>query len=139
MKRRDFTFGLSAGLIATAAYAELDGMRMRVLYNRDLSFSDKAKDLEGSRVEMTGFMAPPLKADANFFVLARVPMAVCPFCESEADWPDDIMVVYLKRRLVTVPYHQRIDVSGILELGPYIDPDTGFFSKLRLTKAVVET
>ena len=40
-------------------------------------------------------MAPPLKAEAAFFVLTREPVALCPFCQSDADWPDNILVVYL--------------------------------------------
>ena len=40
-------------------------------------------------------MAPPLKAEAAFFVLTREPVARRPFCQSDADWPDNILVVYL--------------------------------------------
>ena len=32
-------------------------------------------------------------AFAAFFVLTRIPMAVCPFCDSEANWPDDLVLV----------------------------------------------
>ena len=60
-----------------------------------LQFSDKVKGLSGQRVTIKGFMAPPLKAEAAFFVLTREPVALCPFCQSDADWPDNILVVYL--------------------------------------------
>ena len=47
---------------------------------------------------MRGFMAPPLKAEAKFFVLTEIPMSICPFCSSDADWPDNIVVVYLDEK-----------------------------------------
>ena len=33
-----------------------------------LQFSDKVKNLAGQRITIRGFMAPPLKAEAAFFV-----------------------------------------------------------------------
>ena len=33
-----------------------------------------------------------------FFVLTSMPMAVCPFCETEAQWPDDIVSCSSARR-----------------------------------------
>ena len=36
-----------------------------------LQFSDKVKNLAGQRITIRGFMAPPLKAEAAFFVLTR--------------------------------------------------------------------
>ena len=41
------------------------------LYERQTVFSSLAESLNGSTVEMTGFMAPPLKAEATFFVLTQ--------------------------------------------------------------------
>ena len=34
--------------------------------------------------------------------LTREPMALCPFCQSDADWPADIVVVHLKRATAPV-------------------------------------
>ena len=68
------------------------------LYEGDAILADKCKALSGQPVEMTGFMAPPLKAEATFFVLTSMPMAVCPFCETEAQWPDDIVLVMTESR-----------------------------------------
>lgn len=65
-----------------------------------LEFSDKVKNLSGKKVRIQGFMAPPLKADSQFFVLTKMPMALCPFCSSDADWPPDILVVYLRKNKV---------------------------------------
>ena len=100
-----------------------------------LTFSDKVKQLNGQPVTMRGFMAPPLKAEAQFFVLTEVPMALCPFCSSDADWPDNIVVVYLARRQTFVQSGMPIDVDGRLEMGSWTDPDTGFVSLLRLRDA----
>ena len=43
-----------------------------------LSFTAKVKELAGKRVRFDGFMAPPRKADAKFFVLTREPVSLCP-------------------------------------------------------------
>jgi hypothetical protein len=114
----------------------LDGtIRMRELYNKDLTFSDVALANQGQRIAVSGFMAPPLKADSIFFVLTKMPMAVCPFCEPGMPWPDDLLAVYAKRIVDIVPFNVPIIVTGVLELGDYTDPDLGFFSKVRLTDA----
>jgi hypothetical protein len=87
---------------------------------------------------MRGYMAPPLKAEARFFVLTAQPVAVCPFCQSDADWPQDIVVVYVgsggwRFRSAAEP----VEVSGVLDLGARTDPDTGFVSQVRLLSASV--
>lgn len=104
-----------------------------------LEFSDKVKQLTGQDVAMHGFMAPPLKAEANFFVLTEVPMALCPFCSSDADWPDNIVVVYLSEKQTFVQPGTRIEVRGRLEMGSLTDPETGFVSLLRLRDAHYST
>jgi hypothetical protein len=110
-------------------------IRLRDLYNRDMSFSDLALANEGRRITISGFMAPPLRADSVFFVLTKMPMAVCPFCEPGMPWPDDILAVYAKRVVNVIPFNVPIEANGVLELGEYIDPELGFFSMVRLTDA----
>ncbi|EJB04952.1 hypothetical protein Rleg9DRAFT_3815 [Rhizobium leguminosarum bv. trifolii WSM597] len=100
-----------------------------------LEFSDKVKRLAGQEISMKGFMAPPLKAEAQFFVLTEVPMSLCPFCSSDADWPDNIVVVYLSEKQTFVQPRQTIEVRGVLEYGSWTDPDTGFVSLLRIRQA----
>lgn len=100
-----------------------------------LEFSDKVKRLSGGRVVIQGFMAPPLKAEADFFVLTREPVALCPFCQSDADWPDNILVVYLGEKQQFVQNNATIEVEGVLETGSRVDPNTGFVSQLRLRDA----
>jgi len=115
--------------------AEDAPMKLRDLYNKDLSFSDRALAARGSRVTIAGFMAPPLKAESVFFVLTKMPMAVCPFCEPGMPWPDDILAVYAKRVVDVIPFNVPITVTGILELGDAVDPELGFYSKVRLVDA----
>jgi hypothetical protein len=100
-----------------------------------LKISDKVTQLNGKPVTMKGFMAPPLKAESNFFVLTEIPLALCPFCSSDADWPDDIVVVYLDSAQTFEQANGLIDVSGTLEVGSWTDPETGFVSLLRIVGA----
>ncbi|WP_306117452.1 MULTISPECIES: hypothetical protein [unclassified Roseitalea] len=141
MQRRDFIAAAAGALtlgVAGPARASDDEIRLRELYNKDMSFSPLAEGLEGDRVAVSGFMAPPLKANSKFFVLTKMPMAVCPFCETEAEWPDDILAVYTKRTLKVVPFNVPIVTEGVLELGTFRDPETGFLSRVRLANAVVK-
>ncbi len=104
-----------------------------------LEFSEKVLSLDGQRVRLNGFMAPPLKAESAFFVLGKQPMALCPFCSSDADWPDDIIVIYLRRKQTFEHMNGLVAVEGVLEHGSWIDPDTGFVSQLRLREATFES
>lgn len=113
-------------------------LKIRELYAKGRDFSTLAEQLQGDRITLSGFMAPPLKADSQFFVLTKRPMAVCPFCETEAEWPDDIIAIYTKRRVKVIPFNVGITARGVLELGGFQDPDTGFYSMLRLTDATYD-
>ncbi len=137
MHRRTF-LAASAGLLVPPSLIHADdgAIKLRELYNPDGSFSDLSLSREGQRVTVDGFMAPPLKADSRFFVLTKMPMAVCPFCETEAEWPDDILAIYTKRTVKVIPFNVKIEARGVLELGSYRDPDTGFLSLVRLSDAV---
>ena len=135
MNRRTLLAVLLVGPAALATPARADTIRLRDLYRKDLSFSPLARSLAGERVAVDGFMAPPLEAETNFFVLTKMPMAVCPFCETEADWPDDILAVFAKRTVRPVPYNVPIVARGRLDLGTERDPRTGFVSRVRLTDA----
>lgn len=107
------------------------------LYSEGIELSDTTLGLAGQRVEIVGFMAPPLKADSSFFVLTDVPMEVCPFCDEIAQWPTNIIYVTSDRRIPSVPYNRQIRVSGVLDVGEELDPATGFVSLIRLEDAEV--
>ena len=130
---------LSAALLPAlpglAKAGEAATVRLRDLYNKDLSFSDLALNSEGKRITVAGFMAPPLKAESTFFVLTKKPMAVCPFCEPGMPWPDDILAIYARRVVQVIGFNIPILTEGVLELGDYVDPELGFASKVRLSDA----
>jgi hypothetical protein len=100
-----------------------------------MKFTPKLTGLTGKTVSVTGFMAPPLRASGRFFVLTRQPVSLCPFCNSDADWPADILVVYLREDRTFVQLNRPLVVTGRLETGSYTDPDTGFVSQVRLRDA----
>lgn len=139
--RRHCLAGLAAGLSLSTSrptWARAD-LSFGELYGSftalGLEFSDKVKELTGQTVGIKGFMAPPLKAEANFFVLTEIPMALCPFCSTDADWPDNIMVVYLRTRQTFTDPNVPIEARGVLARGSWTDPETGFVSQLRLRDA----
>ncbi|MEG4642909.1 hypothetical protein VB636_08905 [Paracoccus sp. APAP_BH8] len=139
MNRRAVLGAGCAALLPFPVHAAPPELAFNELYARigvlGMEFSQKVLDLSGQRVRITGFMAPPLKAEADFFVLGKAPMAICPFCSSDADWPDDILVVYLRRRQTFAHLADMIVVEGVLEHGSWTDPETGFVSLLRLRDA----
>lgn len=104
-----------------------------------LTLSDKAASLEGGTITITGYMAPPLTPTIHFFVLTEVPMSVCPFCSTDADWPDNIIVVKLTEPVTALPYDAPIQVTGTLEIGSEVDEETGFVSQLRISADNIET
>jgi len=135
LTRRALCLSLGVVPLAAPALAAEDPLKLRQLYNKDRSFSDLAMSLKGRMVSVEGFMAPPLKADARFFVLTKMPMATCPFCEPGVEWPRNILPVYTRRVVDVIPFNVRIMATGTLNLGDFTDPDTGFWSKLRLGNA----
>ncbi len=98
----------------------------------ELDFSDQAKFLSGQQVAMRGYMAPPLKPEVKFFVLTRLPTAICPFCDAAAAWPKDIVLALMNRPMRVLDYDRLIEVSGTLQVGTTTDADTGFVSRVRL-------
>ncbi len=105
------------------------------IMSEDGEFTGKAQGAAGQDVEIRGYMAPPLKSEINFFVLTKLPAAVCPFCDSEAAWPNDIVLVQMARPIHAISYDLLIRVTGVLELGVATDPATGFVSKVRVRDA----
>ena len=139
--RRQFLFLLGMPLLCMPGQAhaqeQLLGFDSLYLSNTvlGLKFSTQTLAAKGKNVRMRGYMAPPLKPESNFFVLTRDPVAICPFCSSDAEWPVDIVVIYAKKTVVPINFSERIEVQGVLEVGSFIDPVTGFVSQLRLRDA----
>ena len=140
--RREFVVGVATLVLAfgseSSSAMTATELTFGELYAGDAILADKSKALSGRPVEMTGFMAPPLKAEASFFVLTSMPMAVCPFCETEAQWPDDIVLVMTDEPISAVPFNRPIRVRGTLQTGFQKDTETGFVSLIRLIDAEFE-
>ena len=127
----------------TAAHAETEKrLSFDELYSGGgalgLRFSDKVLSFEGGHVVIRGFMAPPLKAEAAFLILTKEPVSLCPFCNSDQDWPDSIILVRLASEQAFVQNNRLIEVTGRLETGSETDPETGFVSLVRLADAKYE-
>ena len=152
MKRRNFLaamlFSAMAPVAAVKAASDLKlgfeemyegnpilGLRNPIL---GLQFSQKLKSFADKTVSVEGFMAPPLKPEADFLVMTREPVSLCPFCNSDQDWPDNIIVVYLSKKQEFVQPNRPIVVTGRLELGSFTDKETGFVSLVRLVDATFE-
>jgi hypothetical protein len=141
------TLGLIAGLPLLAAGTRTQAADRDITFDElygkvsvlGLEFSEKVKQLNGKEIAMRGFMAPPLKAEAQFFVLTEIPMSICPFCSTDSDWPDNIVVVYLGEKQTFTQPSQTIEVRGKLETGSWTDPETGFVSLLRIRQAEYAT
>ncbi len=110
-----------------------DGYNIR----KGLILSDKLVSLDGQLVAMQGYMAPPLKAELDFFVLTRIRLEFCPFCTSAADWPNDLVLVYMNGAPTQVTTRP-IRLVGRLEVGQLVDPETGMFSLVRIYADEVE-
>ncbi|MBT3067803.1 hypothetical protein [Rhodoferax sp. U11-2br] len=133
---------MATPLVSSADTARLDNqLSFDTLYKSvgvlGTVYSDQAKSLKNKEVRMRGYMAPPLKPESKFFVLTREPVAVCPFCASDAQWPADIVVVYLRDTLAPINLSRRIEVIGTLEMGSWTDPQSGFVSQVRIVDAMI--
>ena len=119
MQRRQFVKCLLGTplLVAVPAFAAVPELRFEEMYAGNsvlgLQFSEKLKSLSGKRIRIRGFMAPPLKAEAAFLILTKEPVSLCPFCNSDQDWPDSIILNSLEDFVTTyktaclqfVPFH----------------------------------
>ncbi|MFN3616092.1 MAG: hypothetical protein ACK4WC_16250 [Rubrimonas sp.] len=142
--RRAALAGLAAAATAGWPLRAAELLEMERLYGPEEDrtgpgpiFSDLARRNDGRRVRFRGFMAPPLIAETNFFVLADIPMAICPFCDTESEWPNNIVSVFAKRVVEVTPFHAPIEVEGVLRLGPHLHEPTGFLSLVRLDDATL--
>ena len=140
LTRRRAVLGVAVVLApATAQALDLASLQFDQLYKsfgvRGYEFSATLLGLKGKPVVMRGYMAPPLKPESRFFVLTGQPLALCPFCQSDADWPADIVVIYLRRASALVGGGDPVAVSGRLDVGSWTDPETGFVSQIRIVDA----
>ena len=135
--RAKLTRRLFVGLALVAPFAAhraraAERVTFAKLWSEGAEFSEQAKKLAGQTVEIRGYMAPPLKPEVDFFVLASQPLATCPFCDDGAAWPEDIVMVLLQGPRSAQAYNRPIVVSGVLDIGTQTDEKTGFVSRVRL-------
>lgn len=97
-----------------------------------LILSDKLQSLDGEQVIIEGYMAPPLKPALDWFVLTRVRLAICPFCSTDADWPNDIALAYMPDGETVLANEYPLRVTGQLEVGVSTDAETGMVSMVRV-------
>ena len=139
LSRRRLLLAIGMAFAPSAPLRAADLLAFDELYKsfgvRGLEFADRVLLLRGQQVVIHGYMAPPLKPESAFFVLTREPVALCPFCQSDAEWPVDIVVVYLDKESPLVSAGAKVAVAGRLEIGSWTDPATGFVSQLRVVNA----
>lgn len=138
--RREALLGFATVAVSgPACAAGAEAIRFEGLYKSfgvlGFEFSDNVTALRGKDVRIAGYMAPPLKPESHFFVLTREPLAICPFCQSDADWPIDIIVVTMRQETPLVSAGRKVVVTGRLEIGSATDAETGFVSQIRITHA----
>lgn len=97
-----------------------------------LQLSDKLVSLDGQQVVIDGYMAPPLKPALDWFVLTRVPLALCPFCSTDVDWPNDIALAYMPEGEDITATEYPLRLHGRLEVGSSADAETGMISLVRI-------
>ena len=132
MNRRSLIAAAVLLPFARPALAAPEVLKFRDLYSRGRTLTPRAEALAGRQVTMVGYMAPPLKPEIDFFVLTKLPMSTCPFCETEAQWPDDIVLALTDHPVRPVRYTDLIRATGTFETGFETEPDTGFVSFVRL-------
>lgn len=137
MRRGLWLLFLAASLAWAQARLDFADLYSRVTV-RGVEFSPRLLALDGQRVVMEGWMAPPLKPKLDFFVLTKAPLTTCPFCSTAAEWPPDIVLVIMPPGRTAEPTTRRIRVVGRLEVGVKEDKETGFVSLVRIYAERVE-
>lgn len=96
--------------------------------------SARLKSLDGQRVVMEGYMAPPLKLGLDWFMLTAVPVGSCPFCSGASQWTPDIVLIYVEGQegLEDLYTYYPLKVEGELHIGEVVDTETGMVSLVRI-------
>jgi len=103
-----------------------------------LVMTDKLLSLDNQQVAIEGYMAPPLKPELDWFVLTKTPLLVCPFCSTDADWPDEIALAYMPPQETLFSTTRPLRLIGTLQVGRNIDAETGMVSLVRVYVERVE-
>lgn len=93
--------------------------------------SEKLKALDGRKVLIQGYMAPPLDLDLDWFLLTIVPVGGCAFCGSSLDVIAGTAMIYPVNDSIFFTGNG-IHVTGTVEVGDGRDPATGMASLIRI-------
>ncbi len=132
LTRRDALYMAACAPLVVSSASAAQTLTFKDIWLDGDAISEKAKANIGLDVEMQGYMAPPIKTEVQFFVLTKIPTAICPFCDSTAAWPEDIVLVLMRRPIRAIDYDRLVRVQGTLEFGTAVDAATGFVSRVRL-------
>lgn len=99
--------------------------------------TDKLLSLDNQEVVIEGYVSPPLKPRIDFMVMTKIKLSFCPFCSTDADWPDDIVLVYLPDDMVLSSEYP-VRVVGTLQIGSARDAETGMVSLVRIYADEIE-
>lgn len=154
MNRRQLLSTAAAAAVAPTsllASGATDVLSQSDLQANGFSFTDLARQLDGERITVTGFMTPPVRGAADLAVLVDRPTRICPVCTERAgeqamslcgpcssgNGPSlaKAMAIHAKQAIRKVPYNVRVDVTGTLEIGNEFEERTGFLSASRLLDA----
>lgn len=93
--------------------------------------SERLKELDGRKVLIQGYMAPPLDLDLDWFLLTIVPVGGCAFCGSSLDVSAGTAMIYPVNESVFFTGNG-VHVTGTVEVGDGRDPATGMASLIRI-------
>ncbi|MEO0564032.1 MAG: hypothetical protein AAF125_18150, partial [Chloroflexota bacterium] len=103
-----------------------------------LVMNDEFVAMDGQTVTIEGYMAPPLKPALDWFVLTSRPLALCPFCSTDSDWPNDIALTYMPEGEMVLASEYPLRLTGQLEIGSSEDAETGMISLVRIYVEEIE-
>lgn len=99
--------------------------------------SEKLKSLDGRKVIINGYMAPPLALELDWFQLTLQPVGGCAFCGDSFSVTDGTALIYP----INEPMFFTgggIQVTGTIEVGDGRDPATGMISLVRIYAEDIE-
>lgn len=99
--------------------------------------SQRLKALDGRKVVINGYMAPPMALELDWFQLTLQPVGGCAFCGDSFSVTDGTALIYPVNESVYFT-GGGIRVTGRIEVGDGRDPATGMVSLVRIYAEDVE-
>ena len=132
----------TAGAADTSPEAQPEAtlIQFRDLFDRRGKPSIHSVRLNGTPVEMVGFMAPPPDQDSPFLVLVGVPTTFCPYCSTVNEHDHlPFVLVYPDEEidLSKIGPRRRLRISGLLDAGHGHEGFYGIHNDVRITDAKV--